>query len=164
MRTSNRVLTSAALCALTGVWAQTHPDTFEGHPRALIISDIGNEPDDQMSLVRLLLYSNQIDIEALVASTSTWQKTAVHPETMRMLIRSYSQVREHLFLHDKGWPAARMRVRCGSRFGAKPIRLAQALMTWTVADYRHVNHNPIAIVNGTGSAEESEMRPEISAV
>jgi len=106
MRTSTRILFGCAVCVLFNVWAQTPPDTFEGHPRALIISDIGNEPDDQMSLVRLLLYSNQIDVEALVASTSTWQKTAVHPETMRALIRAYGQVRENLLLHAKGWPTA----------------------------------------------------------
>jgi hypothetical protein len=70
------------------------------------MSDIGNEPDDQMSLVRLLLYSNEIDIEALIASTSTWQKSATHPETMRSLIRAYGQVRSNLLLHAKGWPAA----------------------------------------------------------
>ena len=52
----------------------THVDDFTGHPRVIILSDIGNEPDDQMSLVRLLLYSNELDIEALIASTSTWQK------------------------------------------------------------------------------------------
>lgn len=68
------------------------------------MSDIGNEPDDQMSLVRLLLYSNEIDIEALIASTSTWQKTAVHPETMRALIQGYGQVRPNLLQHAKGWP------------------------------------------------------------
>ena len=83
-----------------------HVDDFAGHPRAIVISDIGNEPDDQMSLVRLLLYSNEIDIEALIASTSTWQKTAVHPETMRALIQAYGQVRPNLLLHAKGWPAA----------------------------------------------------------
>ncbi len=83
-----------------------HVDDFTGHPRVLIISDIGNEPDDQMSLVRLLLYSNQLDVEALVAATSTWQKTAVHPETMRALIRAYGQVRSNLLLHAQGWPTA----------------------------------------------------------
>ena len=83
-----------------------HVDDFTGHPRAVIISDIGNEPDDQMSLVRLLLYSNEIDIEALIASTSTWQKAAVHPETMRALIQAYAQVRPNLMLHAKGWPAS----------------------------------------------------------
>jgi hypothetical protein len=83
-----------------------HVDSLQGHPRVVIISDIGNEPDDQMSLVRLLLYSNQIDVEALVASTSTWQKTAVHPETMRALIKAYGEVRPNLLLHAAGWPAA----------------------------------------------------------
>ena len=86
--------------------APTHTDEFAGHPRAVIISDIGNEPDDQMSLVRLLLYSNEIDIEALVAATSTWQKTVMHPETMRALIQAYEQVRPNLLLHAQGWPAA----------------------------------------------------------
>lgn len=84
----------------------THVDDFTGHPRLIVISDIGNEPDDQMSLARLLLYSNEIDIEALIASTSTWQKTAVHPETMRALIRAYGQVRSNLLLHASGWPPA----------------------------------------------------------
>ncbi len=81
-------------------------DDFRGHPRMIVISDIGNEPDDQMSLVRLLMYSNQIDIEGLVASTSTWQKAAVHPETMRTLIRAYGEVRLNLLKHAAGWPAA----------------------------------------------------------
>ena len=71
---------------------QSHVDAFIGHPRVIVVSDIGNEPDDQMSLVRLLLYSNEIDIEGLVAATSTWQKTTVHPETMRALIRAYGEV------------------------------------------------------------------------
>jgi hypothetical protein len=84
-----------------------HVDDFTGNPRVVVISDIGNEPDDQMSLVRLLLYSNEIDIEALVAATSTWQKTAVHPETMHTLIEAYGAVRPHLLLHVKGWPSAR---------------------------------------------------------
>ena len=45
-----------------------HIDDFAGHPRAIIISDMGNEPDDQMSFVRLLLYSNEIDLEAMIAT------------------------------------------------------------------------------------------------
>ena len=35
------------------------PDTVSGHPRAVIISDISGDPDDQMSLVRLLVYSQE---------------------------------------------------------------------------------------------------------
>jgi hypothetical protein len=79
-------------------------DSFTGHPRVVIISDIGNEPDDQMSFVRLLLYSNELDLEAMIASTSTWQRTATHPETMHAILQAYRQVRPNLLLHAQGWP------------------------------------------------------------
>lgn len=81
-------------------------DTFTGHPRVAILSDIGNEPDDQMSFVRLLLYSNELDLEAMIATTSTWQRTATHPETMHKLIAAYGEVRPHLLMNAKGWPEA----------------------------------------------------------
>jgi Protein of unknown function (DUF1593) len=107
-RSSGVVIISLILA--TAVFAQVlqpqHVDDFTGKPRVILISDIGNEPDDQMSLVRLLLYSNELDIEALVAATSTWQKSATHPETMRQLIDIYGQVRNNLLLHAKGWPEA----------------------------------------------------------
>ena len=82
------------------------PDNFAGHPRVAIISDIGNEPDDQMSFVRLLLYSNELDLEAIIASTSTWQKTATHPQTMHAIVHAYGEVRANLVLHASGWPTA----------------------------------------------------------
>jgi hypothetical protein len=81
-------------------------DDFSGKPRVVVISDIGNEPDDQMSFVRLLLYSNEFEIEAMIATTSTWQKTRTHPETMKELIDAYEQVRPNLLLNAKGWPEA----------------------------------------------------------
>ncbi|HKW17834.1 MAG TPA: nucleoside hydrolase-like domain-containing protein [Terriglobales bacterium] len=84
----------------------TRVDDFAGKPRVIVISDIGNEPDDQMSLIRFLLYSNEYDVEALIAATSTWQKTTVHPETMRTLITAYGEVRPNLLLHAQGWPSA----------------------------------------------------------
>ena len=100
---SSQVLTQPAPLAHVD---PTHVDNFAGKPRVIVISDIGNEPDDQMSLVRLLLYSNELDIEALVASTSTWQRTVIHPETMRTLIDAYAQIRPNLLLHAPGWPDA----------------------------------------------------------
>lgn len=81
-------------------------DSFTGHPRVVIISDIGNEPDDQMSFVRLLLYSNELDLEAMIASTSTWQRRATHPETMHTIVKAYGEVRPNLLLNAAGWPTA----------------------------------------------------------
>lgn len=95
------ILAAGHLCAQMTV---PPADTFAGHPRVAIISDIGNEPDDQMSLVRFLLYSNELDIEAMIAATSTWQKTITHPETMHKLIAAYGEVRDNLLLNASGWP------------------------------------------------------------
>src|SRR5215475_4453132 len=82
-----------------------HVDDFAGKPRVVVLSDMGNEPDDQMSFVRLLLYSNELDLEALVATTSTWQKNATHPETLHKLIAAYGEVRANLLKHASDWPS-----------------------------------------------------------
>jgi len=110
-RTGSRWAVSAlALLGLAGValrgqvLSSSQVDNFAGHPRVVVISDIGNEPDDQMSFVRLLLYSNELDLEAMIASTSTWQKTAAHPETMHALIHAYGEVLGNLLKHAAGWP------------------------------------------------------------
>ena len=94
------------ILAIAQAFPPNHVDDFAGKPRAIVISDIGNEPDDQMSFVRLLMYSNEFDIEAMIATTSTWQKTKTHPETMRQLIDAYGEVRQNLTRHAKGWPEA----------------------------------------------------------
>jgi hypothetical protein len=97
------VVTSAALAQ------RAQPgdvDSSPGKPRLVVLTDVGNEPDDQMSFVRLLLYSNEIDLEALVATTSTWQRDKVQPETLRALIAAYGKVRPNLLLHAQGWPDA----------------------------------------------------------
>src|SRR3984957_7964096 len=97
-------LRAASVAVLAQSVPPPPPDSFTGHPRVVILSDIGNEPDDQMSFVRLLLYSNELDLEAMIATTSTWQKTATHPETMHAIVKTYGQVRPNLLLHAAGWP------------------------------------------------------------
>ncbi|HSM46379.1 MAG TPA: nucleoside hydrolase-like domain-containing protein, partial [Draconibacterium sp.] len=42
------------------------PKSYPEKTRILILTDIENEPDDAMSLVRFLLYSNQFDVEGIV--------------------------------------------------------------------------------------------------
>ncbi|MDP3673675.1 MAG: DUF1593 domain-containing protein [Novosphingobium sp.] len=80
----------------------------EARERLAVLTDIGNEPDDQMSLVRLLLYSNEIDIEALVATTSTWQRSKTSPEIIRKVVAAYGQVQPNLLRHAPGWPSAQV--------------------------------------------------------
>ncbi len=74
--------------------------------RVIILSDIGADPDDSESMVRLLLYSNEIDIEGLIATTSCWQKTTNHPEYIRNIIRAYGKVQPNLNMNEAGFPSA----------------------------------------------------------
>lgn len=73
--------------------------------RVIILTDIENEPDDSQSLVRLLLYSNDIDIKAIIATTSTHMRDKVHPETIHRVIKAYASVHDKLTQHDKGYPS-----------------------------------------------------------
>ncbi|RMJ06966.1 hypothetical protein CDV36_013438 [Fusarium kuroshium] len=68
-------------------------------PRTFMISDILNEPDDEMSLVRFLLYSNQFDVRGLCASTSISLQNETHPEAMERIIRAYGKVVDNLNFH-----------------------------------------------------------------
>src|SRR5215210_2195551 len=72
--------------------------------RLVVITDIGNEPDDFMSMVRLMLYSNQIDIEGLIASTSIHQSKKVSPELIERVIHGYEKVLPGLLKHEPGFP------------------------------------------------------------
>ena len=84
----------------------TQIDDAPGPPRVLVLSDIGNEPDDQMSLVRFLLYTNELDVEGLVATTSTWQRDEVRPDIMHQVLDAYAEVQPTLLRHDERFPSA----------------------------------------------------------
>lgn len=75
--------------------------------RTIILTDIENEPDDKESLVRLLLYSNEIDLEGLIATTSCWMPDAVHPQSIAQVIQAYEKVQPNLKKHHPGFPEAK---------------------------------------------------------
>lgn len=72
--------------------------------RVLVLTDIENEPDDTESMVRFLVYSNQWDIEGIIATTSVHQRERVAPESIRKIVNAYDKVRSNLLLHEKGFP------------------------------------------------------------
>ena len=74
--------------------------------RVIILTDIEADPDDTQSLVRLLLYSNQIDIKGLIATTSCWHKKRVDPESITKVIQAYGKVQPNLTKHEAGFPDA----------------------------------------------------------
>ena len=93
-----------------GASGQTVPasqvDGYVARPRVIVMTDVANEPDDQMSMVRFLLYSNQFDVEGLVATTSTWMKNKVRPDVIHSVLDAYERVQPNLSRHGAGFPTA----------------------------------------------------------
>ncbi|KAJ8133155.1 hypothetical protein O1611_g469 [Lasiodiplodia mahajangana] len=73
--------------------------SFPTKPRLFILTDILNEPDDSMSMVRLLLYSNEFDLQGLCATTSSSLRNATHPEAISEIIDAYGLVVDNLNSH-----------------------------------------------------------------
>lgn len=76
----------------------------EQQHRLIILTDMENEPDDCQTMVKLLLYSNEIDIEALIAVTSRWLPNDHYPESIIDRIHAFGLVRSSLMRHAGGWP------------------------------------------------------------
>ncbi|KAK9419975.1 hypothetical protein SUNI508_06981 [Seiridium unicorne] len=58
--------------------ATAYRQKFDYKPSIFILPDILNEPDDSMSLVRYLLYSNEFDTRGICATTSWWLPNETH--------------------------------------------------------------------------------------
>jgi hypothetical protein len=74
--------------------------------RLIVLTDIEADPDDTQSLVRLLLYSDVVEIQGLIATTSIHRKASPAPDSIRAVIRAYSQVHGNLLKHSAAYPAA----------------------------------------------------------
>jgi len=74
--------------------------------RLIVLSDIEAEADDTESFVRLMLYSNEIDIKGMIATTSVWKRTSVAPASIKRIITAYGKVRTNLLKHAAGFPTA----------------------------------------------------------
>jgi hypothetical protein len=72
--------------------------------RIFVLTDIENEPDDAMSLVRFLVYANNYDREGLAATTSIHQQKRVAPARIKQIVDAYGKVRDNLEKHESGFP------------------------------------------------------------
>ncbi|KAK9427999.1 hypothetical protein V1505DRAFT_378386 [Lipomyces doorenjongii] len=75
-------------------------------PNVYILTDISNEPDDAQSLVRLLLYSNELKIHGIAASTSVWLNRTTCPDCIHFIINAYGKVVDSLLVHSSDYPTA----------------------------------------------------------
>ena len=80
--------------------------------RLIILADMGNEPDEVQQMVHMIMYSNEFDIEGLVAVSGKYlhsahrlpERTRLYPDLFHMIIDAYQKDLKNLEKHADGWP------------------------------------------------------------
>jgi hypothetical protein len=113
--------TYLALGVITGMLMVARLSAAEERPRLAVLTDIGGDPDDQQSLIRLMVYSNEFQIEALIATASgtpgELKKAVTRADLILEIIGAYEQVFPNLQRHAVNWPkpeALRLCVKSGN--------------------------------------------------
>ncbi|MEX2140847.1 MAG: DUF1593 domain-containing protein [Pirellulales bacterium] len=115
----NAIILALLIFSLTVIGRQT---AAAEKPRLMVLTDIGGDPDDQQSLIRLLLYANEFDIEGLIATASgtpgELKQAITRPDLIREIVQAFGKVRGNLAKHTEGYPEAATlleRIKPGNR-------------------------------------------------
>ena len=74
-------------------------------PRIIVTTDLGADPDDEQSLVRLLVSANEFDIEGLIVSTGCCKMRQSNTAILNKIIDAYGKVLPNLQVHADGYPS-----------------------------------------------------------
>lgn len=115
------ILAASKLGVFAFLQTDDKPTADRRPPRLLILTDIGGDPDDTQSLIRLMLWSNDFEIEGLIASASgtpgELDRAIVRPDLIREIVEAYGQVFENLRQHSPGYPDPKVlldRIKAGN--------------------------------------------------
>src|SRR6476469_2794659 len=132
-------------------------------PRLVVLTDIGEDPDDQQSMIRLMVHANEFDIEGLIASASGTpgkkDPEVVRPQLVREIVEAYGQVQPNLRKHHPDFPEAKLlleRIKAGN-----PVRGMASLgdgkdtdgSKWIVSVVDRADGRPVNVVIWGGSTE-----------
>lgn len=79
--------------------------TWEGKPRVVVMTD--GEIDDRCSMVHFLLYTNQMQVDAIIQTNSGFQRKGWSSEPwIEAQLAAYEQVLPNLRVHDAAYPSA----------------------------------------------------------
>ncbi|HEX3152197.1 MAG TPA: nucleoside hydrolase-like domain-containing protein [Gemmataceae bacterium] len=132
-------------------------------PRLLVLTDIGGDPDDQQSMIRLMVHANEFEIEGLIASAAgiegELKKETVKPELIREIVEAYGKVQPNLRKHHPDFPESKVlldRIKSGN-----PVRGTGSLgedkdtegSKWIISAVDRADERPLNVVIWGGSTE-----------
>ena len=149
----NNMKTWLVLAAASFWLAVTSPGRADtpapDRPRLLVLTDFFKDPDDKQSLIRLLTYANEFEIEGLIATSLAFGTGEVRPDLIKGVIDDYAKV----------FPNLREHGRPGYEYPA-PDSL-KALVKAVRTRHSHVGRSAkgISRAASTGSAGQPHLRP-----
>jgi hypothetical protein len=135
----------------------------EGRPRLIVLTDIGGDPDDQQSMIRLMVHANEFEIEGLIASAAgvpgELKAETVKPELIREIVEAYAKVQPNLRRHHPGFPEAKAlleRVKSGNpKRGVDSLGAGKDTdgSNWIISVVDRADERPVNVVIWGGSTE-----------
>lgn len=106
------VLIISTFCGFSQSKNFNNNTTFSINPRVIVLTD--GEVDDQSSMVRFLLFANNMDIEAIIESNSVYQRNGHSKEGwLKKQLDAYEKDYQNLIKHDVSYPTAdELRKKC----------------------------------------------------
>ncbi len=156
----------------TALWSHS-PDAVKEKPpkpRLLVLTDMSSlesgvrEPDDAQSMIRLMLYTNEFDVEGLIASSNMRHGQTVRPELIRQIVDAYEKVLPNLRLHRPDYPPAdqlRRVIKSGQPVADQDIPVFESIgkgkdtegSEWIIQSVDHPDERPLWITIWGGSAD-----------
>jgi hypothetical protein len=139
-------------------------------PRLLVLTDISSftsgvaEPDDAQSLIRLMLYANEFDIEGLIATSNLGHGQKTRPDLIRQVVDAYEKDRPNLLKHDPRYPPAealRVGIKAGQERAGPSVPVMESVgeikdteaSNWIIKCVDRPDPRPLWMVIWGGSAD-----------
>ena len=91
-------------------WLGAALSSFAQKRSLIVTTDIGQDPDDQQSMVRLLHYANEFNLLGLIANADAnydREPPVLKDSILHALISAYAEIEDTLRLHSSDYPTAR---------------------------------------------------------
>jgi Protein of unknown function (DUF1593) len=147
-------------------------------PRLIVLTDISSltagiaEPDDGQSLIRLMLYANEFDIEGLIATSNLRHGPRTRPDLIWRVVDAYGRVQTNLRMHDPRYPAAgvlRDRIKAGQPVAGPQVPIEESIgegkdteaSEWIIRAVDRPDHRPVWVVIWGGSADLAQALDKV---
>jgi hypothetical protein len=164
------ILTAYLALMIPAIAARATTPSPRERPRLVVLTDISSlsagvaEPDDGQSLIRLMLYADEFDIEGLIAASNLGHGQVTRPELIRQVVDAYGEVRPNLLLHDPRYPSAeglRETIKSGQPVAGRKVPVMESVgegkdteaSRWIIRVVDRPEPRPVWVVIWGGSAD-----------